>query len=73
MKSEFGMELLTSDVVFCCAAPWSTLCGLVNPGRLLCVSINCYGVSIVWCRYFFVGVLVVVGVMDCIVDMHNHY
>jgi hypothetical protein len=41
VKSEFGIEFLTSDVVFCCGAPWSTLCGLVKPGRLLCVSINC--------------------------------
>jgi hypothetical protein len=27
----------------------------------------------VWYRYFFVGVPVVVDVMDCTIDMHNHY
>jgi hypothetical protein len=36
-----GWSFLTSDVVFCRGAPWSTLCGLVKPGRLLSVSSNC--------------------------------
>jgi hypothetical protein len=31
-----GWSFLTSAVVFCRGAPWSTLYGLVKPGRLLC-------------------------------------
>jgi hypothetical protein len=37
----FYFFLITFAVVFCRGVPWSTLCGLVKPGRLLCVSINC--------------------------------
>jgi hypothetical protein len=45
----------------------------LNQVRLLCVSTNCYGMSMVWCRFLFVGLLVVVGFLDSIVDMYNHY
>jgi hypothetical protein len=80
MRSRFtvvdSMKIRTLDVVT------NILCSLVmehlvwtgsSQVVVLCVSTNCYGMSIVWCRYFFVWLPVVVGIMDCIVDMHNHY
>jgi hypothetical protein len=46
MESQLGVELLTSNIVL----SWSNCVNWFKPSRLLCVFINCYVMSIVWCR-----------------------